>query len=178
MSIKLRNVSPGLKNGAMGRMIKPYATVYPFFSYKLGLHGSDLLTFAVVFSFWKKRGDSVRVSYRMVRTITGLSRSSVGKSIRSLSERGLIAKEKTSRGYASRLSVVLPGNVDPEEWNAPPVQNRDGNPSRIDPTPRPKSGPHNKTVREINNRDNIDEKRSFGPIDIPDPAEFDGGDSW
>ena len=162
----------------MAKSIKPYATVYPFFSDKLGLHGSDLLTFAVIFSFWKKRETPVLLSYSMVQKITGLSRSSVGKSIRCLFEKGIITKEETRQGHTSLLSVVLPEEVCPGEWNAPPVRKRDGYPSGDELSSRPESGHHNKNRNKRNNNNNSDGFNISRALAIPDVKRFDDGDTW
>ena len=61
--------------------LRPYATVYPFFSEKLCLHGSEMLVFAVIFGFWKRRREPVPISYRRFREVMGLSRSTVGKAM-------------------------------------------------------------------------------------------------
>lgn len=167
------------------RRLKPYATVYPFFSEKLCLHGSEMLVFAVIFGLWKRRREPVPISYRRIREVMGLSRSTVGKSIRTLLARGLLDNSTSSRGKPSRYTVILPDGFPESEWNGsrlkkgyPPVRGSAGDPSETKPPTRPISGTHNKKEIDINIRYNKDEKRNTGPIDIPDPAQFDGGDSW
>ena len=159
----------------MAKSIKPYATVFPFFSERLNLHGSNLLTFSVIFSFWRKQKTPVPLSYSMIRTITGLSRSSVGKSIRYLSERGIITKGEARQGHISHLSVVLPEDVRPEEWNVQPVRERDGDPSENEPSPRPKTGPTNKEIIIKNNTYGSYISRALA---VPDVKRFDDGDTW
>ena len=165
--------------------LRPYATVYPFFSEKLCLHGSEMLVFAVIFGFWKKRREPVPISYRRIREVMGLSRSTVGKAIQVLLARGLIDNSTSSRGKPSRYTVILPDGIPESEWNGsrqrkgyPPVRESSGHPSETKSPTRPISGPHNKKDIGRNIRYHKDEKRNTGPIDIPDPAEFDGDDSW
>ena len=164
--------------------LRPYATVYPFFSEKLCLHGSEMLVFAVIFGFWKRRREPVPISYRRFREVMGLSRSTVGKAIQALRARGLIDNSTSSLGKPSRYTVILPDGFPESEWNGsrqrkgyPPVRESSVYPSETKPPTRPISGPLNKDI-DKNKRDNKDEKRNNDPIDIPDPAEFDGGDSW
>ena len=70
------------------------------------IHGAEMLVFAVIFSLWKKDRAPVLVSYRRIRDVTGLSRSTIAKALSSLRWSGYISIGRCL-GKPSRFTVRL-----------------------------------------------------------------------
>ena len=83
-------------------------TVHSFMYSELGLRGGELLIFAIIYSFTKGEPGLYWGTQEFLSNISGLSRSTVWRTLTSLSERGYIEKatREEHEGYRSTHAVM------------------------------------------------------------------------
>ncbi len=86
------------------RLCSPYFVIYDFMTQELALRGTELLVYAVIFSFCGREG-CFRGSQKYIAERLGVSREWVGATVKSLCKKGLLAKGE--KGLVCEVSSLF-----------------------------------------------------------------------
>lgn len=142
-----------------------FTIIYSFMSHSLGLSGATKEVFAVIFGFWRKKQAPVEVANSVIRSITGLSHSSIVDAKNKLVAFNLISILEI-RGKPSLYEVHIPPYLSeilpPSDFNNGTSRNQTGS-----------------DIRPKYNKDKLKKtKKAHGnnSLDVGDPSEFTGDD--